>query len=188
VSSARLQTSSLQASHHNQRRKLVVVRLLAEGLVLLVRAVGWWGMWNVGGDTLSSQCGSLTAERSTIYVAGCPVLDPSRRARREGVFLRIHLLGASVNRDYLWGPTPPIGHEDRTVRHWVTPTPLSGGRSNARCRRGRRGTPRLMPRDPPDRIASPRGALGCGRARGVPPVRTLACGRLLEYRLVASAV
>jgi hypothetical protein len=54
-----------------------VVRLLAESsVVVLVIAFGWWGMWSVGSDTLSSQSDSLTTERATIYVGGCA--DPAR--------------------------------------------------------------------------------------------------------------
>ena len=66
---------------------ICVVRLLAQGsVVVLVIAFGWWGMWKVGSDTLSSQRDSLTAERSTIYVAGCPVPDPLKKSSARGGF------------------------------------------------------------------------------------------------------
>jgi hypothetical protein len=66
---------------HNQQRNHVVVRLLAEGSVMvLIMALGWWGMWNVGSYTLSSQSDSLTAEREPIYVGGCPVPDPVHKS------------------------------------------------------------------------------------------------------------
>ena|SRR5215216_697626 len=68
---------------------ICVVRLLAQGsVVVLVIAFGWWGMWKVGSDTLSSQRDSLTAERSPIYVVGVRCLIRLRRARREGVLAR----------------------------------------------------------------------------------------------------
>jgi hypothetical protein len=77
VSSIHLETSSLQAIHHKEQRNHVVVRLLAEGsVVVLVMALGWWGMVSLGSDTLSSQSDSLKAERDPIYVAGCPVPEP----------------------------------------------------------------------------------------------------------------
>jgi len=41
-------------------------------------------MWNLGSDTLASQSDSLTAERYTIYVAGCPVLDPLEKSSTRG--------------------------------------------------------------------------------------------------------
>ena len=85
VSSIHLETSSLQAIHHKAQRNHVVVRLLAEGsVVVLVMALGWWGMANLGSSTLASQSDSLTAERSTIYVAGCPVLDPLEKSSTRG--------------------------------------------------------------------------------------------------------
>jgi hypothetical protein len=87
VSSKQLETSSFQASHHNQKRNNVVVRLLAEGsVVVLVMALGWWGMWSLGSYTLASHSDSLTAERDPIYVAGCPVPDPlEKSSAQEGV-------------------------------------------------------------------------------------------------------
>jgi hypothetical protein len=85
VSSKQLGTSSFQPTHHKEHRNHVVLMLLTEGsVVVLVMALGWWGMWNVGSDTLSSQSDSLTAERSTIYVARCPVPDPLEKSSTRG--------------------------------------------------------------------------------------------------------
>jgi hypothetical protein len=42
-------------------------------VVVALIAIGWWGMWKVGSDSLASQRDSLMAERYPIYVAGCPV-------------------------------------------------------------------------------------------------------------------
>jgi hypothetical protein len=85
VSSTHLETSSFQASHHNHQRNHVVLRLLAEGsVVVLVLALGWWGMWNLGSYTLSSQSDSLTAERYPIYVGGCPVPAPLKKSSARG--------------------------------------------------------------------------------------------------------
>jgi hypothetical protein len=85
VSSTRLDNGSLQASHHNQQRNHVVLRLLAEGsVVVLVMALGWWGMWNLGSYTLASQSDSLTAQRDPIYVAGCPVPDALEKSPARG--------------------------------------------------------------------------------------------------------
>jgi hypothetical protein len=85
MSDIHLETNSLQATHHNQQRNHCVVRLLAQGtVVVLVIAIGGWGMWNIGSDTLSSQSDSLTAERYPIYVAGCPVPDPLEKSSARG--------------------------------------------------------------------------------------------------------
>jgi hypothetical protein len=86
TSEIHLEKSSLQATHHNQQRNHCVVRLLAQGTVVALIAIGGWGMWNVGSDTLSSQSASLTAERYPIYVAGCPVHDPLEMSSARGGF------------------------------------------------------------------------------------------------------
>jgi hypothetical protein len=53
---------------------------------VLLMALGWWVMWNVGSSTLASQSDSLTAQRDMIYVAGCPVPDPlEKHSARGGV-------------------------------------------------------------------------------------------------------
>jgi hypothetical protein len=55
-------------------------------VVVLVMALGWWGMWSLGSYTLASHSDSLTAERDPIYVAGCPVPDPlEKSSAQEGV-------------------------------------------------------------------------------------------------------
>jgi hypothetical protein len=85
MSAIPLNNASLQASHNNQQRLHIVARLLAQGLgVVLVIAVGWWGMWNVGSDSLASKSDSLTAGRDPIYVAGCPVPDPLHKSSSRG--------------------------------------------------------------------------------------------------------
>jgi hypothetical protein len=70
VSAAPLDNASLQeASHLNERRVNIVVKLLAESLVLvLLMAFGWWAMTTLGSH-------SLQAMRYPIYVAGCPLAD-----------------------------------------------------------------------------------------------------------------
>jgi hypothetical protein len=70
VSSTRLDNASLQrASYLKERRVKIVVRLLAESLVVVVlMASGWWGMMALGID-------SLQAMRYPLYVAGCPLAD-----------------------------------------------------------------------------------------------------------------
>jgi hypothetical protein len=88
VSYTLLDNSSLQAHHHNQQRLPIVVRLLAQGSVLvLVGAFGWLGMAHLASSTLASQNDSLTAERHPIYVAGCPVVEvlEGSSAQEEGV-------------------------------------------------------------------------------------------------------
>jgi hypothetical protein len=88
MSSTRLDNSSLQAPHHDQQPLRIVVKLLAQGsVVVLVVAFGWWGMWKVGSSTLASKSDSLTAERYPVYVAGYPVPDRPRSVQREGVVL-----------------------------------------------------------------------------------------------------
>jgi hypothetical protein len=85
VSSTQLDNSSFQATNHNEHRNHIALKLLAEGsVVVLVMALGWWGMWNVGSSTLSSQSDSLTAHQDPIYVAGCPVPDPLQKSSRLG--------------------------------------------------------------------------------------------------------
>ena len=61
--------SLLEASSIKERRPKIVVRLLAERLVVvLLMAFGWWGMTALGSD-------SLRATRHPLYVAGCPLAD-----------------------------------------------------------------------------------------------------------------
>ena len=86
VSSTRLDNASLQeASYLKERRVKIVVRLLAESLVVvLLMALGWWGMTRLGSD-------SLQPMSEPIYVAGCPRADTLQKGSggvgcsREGV-------------------------------------------------------------------------------------------------------
>jgi hypothetical protein len=57
-------------SYLKERRVKIVVRLLAQGLVVVVllMALGWWALTTLGGD-------SLQAMRYPLYVAGCPLAD-----------------------------------------------------------------------------------------------------------------
>ena len=76
VSSTPLDNASLQAINHNEHRNHIVLRLLAEGsVVVLVMALGWWGMATLGSYTLASQ-----TQLEPIYVAGCPVADPLQKS------------------------------------------------------------------------------------------------------------
>ena len=85
MSATQLENASFQVTNHKEHRKHVVVRLLAEGsVVVALIAIGWLGMWNVGSDTLSSQSDSLTAAREPIYVGGCPVPAPLQKSSTRG--------------------------------------------------------------------------------------------------------
>ena len=70
MSATPLDNASLQeASYLKERRVKIVVRLLAESLVVvLLMALGWWGMTSLGSD-------SLQPMSDPIYVAGCPQAD-----------------------------------------------------------------------------------------------------------------
>jgi hypothetical protein len=77
--------SSFQASHHKEHRNHIVVRLLAEGLVVVVvMGVGWWGMASLGSSTLAAESDYLAAQRDPIYVAGCPVPDLLEKSSARG--------------------------------------------------------------------------------------------------------
>jgi hypothetical protein len=54
--------------------------------MVLVMALGWWGMVTLGNSTLAAQSDSLTAQQDPIYVAGCPVPAPLEKssAQEEG--------------------------------------------------------------------------------------------------------
>ena len=85
MSATQLANASIQATNHKEHRKHIVVRLLAEGsVVVALIAIGWWGMWNVGSDSLASQSDYLTAQPETIYVAGCPVPAPLEKGSARG--------------------------------------------------------------------------------------------------------
>jgi hypothetical protein len=58
-----------------QRPRRIVLRLLAEGsVVVAMLASGWWGMSLVGAHALASE-----SDPAPIYVAGCPVGDTSEK-------------------------------------------------------------------------------------------------------------
>jgi hypothetical protein len=86
VSSTQLENASLQASRLKERPVNIVVRLLAEGLVVvLIMALGWWGMTTLGSD-------SLQLMRYPLYVAGCPLSDTlQKRSAAGAVQRRAHL-------------------------------------------------------------------------------------------------
>jgi hypothetical protein len=80
VSSTQLDNASLQeASYLKERRVKIVVRLLAESLVVVVlMALGWWGMTTLGSD-------SLQPMSDPICVAGCPQADTTLEKGSGGV-------------------------------------------------------------------------------------------------------
>jgi hypothetical protein len=83
MSSTPLENSRFQATNHKEHRNHIALKLLAEGsVVVLIMALGWWGMWNLGSYTLLSQ-----TQPDPIYVAGCPVSEPLQKSptRRGGV-------------------------------------------------------------------------------------------------------
>jgi hypothetical protein len=85
VSSTHLDNSSFQATNHKEHRNHIALKLLAEGsVVVLIMALGWWGIWNLGSHTLASQSDTLTAQQDPIYVAGCPVPDPLGKSSTRG--------------------------------------------------------------------------------------------------------
>jgi len=85
MSPTQLENSSFQATNNNEHRNHIALKLLAEGsVVVLLMALGWWGMWNLGSYTIVSQ-----TQPEPIYVAGCPVAEPLQKSRRgEGVLGR----------------------------------------------------------------------------------------------------
>src|SRR5215217_6018588 len=113
MSSTHLENASLQeASYLKERRVNIVVRLLAESLVVVVlMAFGWWGVTTLGSD-------SLQAMIEPIYVAGCPLADTTLEkgsvgggcskegvshpitTRQPGGGLVEHAHGAERHRDY----------------------------------------------------------------------------------------
>jgi hypothetical protein len=85
MSATRVHNATFQASRNKQQRLPIIFRLLAQGSVLMVvMAYGWWGMWNVGSDSLASDSNTLTAMEGPIYVAGCPVGDPLEEGSTRG--------------------------------------------------------------------------------------------------------
>jgi len=87
MSATPLDNASLQeATYLKERRVNIVVRLLAESLVVvLLMALGWWGMTTLGND-------SLQPMSEPIYVAGCPLSDTLEKGSAGGaVQRRAHL-------------------------------------------------------------------------------------------------
>jgi hypothetical protein len=80
VSATHLENASFQPTNHKEQRNHIVLRLLAEGSVVVVLiALGWWGMATLGSYTLLSQ-----TPLEPIYVAGCPVSDPLEKSSARG--------------------------------------------------------------------------------------------------------
>jgi hypothetical protein len=76
-------SASLRESpHQGQRPRRIVVRLVAEGsVVVALLASGWWGMSVLGAHALASE----SSAPAPIYVAGCPVGDtPQKGSAGEG--------------------------------------------------------------------------------------------------------
>jgi hypothetical protein len=123
VSSTPLQNASLkEASYLKERRVNIVVRLLAESLVVvLLMALGGWGMVTLGSDSLQQM-------RDPLYVAGCPLADTTLEkglavedCSKEGVYHPItsrqpggglvkHGHGSERQRDYRVPPRTSENH------------------------------------------------------------------------------
>ena len=85
MSATRVHNASFKASRNKQQRLPIVFRLLAQDSVLIVvMAYRWWGLWNVGSDSLGSDSNTLTAMGDPMYVAGCPVPDPLEEGSTRG--------------------------------------------------------------------------------------------------------
>jgi hypothetical protein len=97
VSSTPLENASLQeASYLKERRVNIVVRLLAESLVVvLVMALGWWGMMTLGSDSLQTMS-------DPIYVAGCPLADTTLEKGSAGTVQRRAYLTQSPHASREW--------------------------------------------------------------------------------------
>jgi hypothetical protein len=80
MSSTHLDNSSFHATNHNEHPNQIALKLLAQGsVVVLVMALRWWGMCNLGSYTLLSQ-----TQPDPIYVAGCPVSEPLQKSPTRG--------------------------------------------------------------------------------------------------------
>jgi hypothetical protein len=78
VSSTPLDNASLKASYLKERRLNIIMRLLAESLVVVLLMALGWGITTIGSDYLQ-------AMRYPIYVAGCPLADTlEKRSAGEG--------------------------------------------------------------------------------------------------------
>jgi hypothetical protein len=72
------EASLLEASYLKERRVKIVVMLLAESsVVVLLMALGWWGITTLGSE-------SLPATREPIYVAECPLSATLEKGSAEG--------------------------------------------------------------------------------------------------------
>jgi hypothetical protein len=90
--------SPFHASHLKEQRFHIVVRLLAEVLVVVVMALGWWGMMTLGSYTVVSESDPLRAVGDPIYVAGCPVADTLETSSAGGALARAVLRRAPLTR------------------------------------------------------------------------------------------
>ena len=105
MSSTPLENASLQeASYLKERRVNIVVRLLAESLVVvLLMALGWWGMTTLGSD-------SLQPMRDPIYVPGCPKADRLEKGSAVGGLFS----GGRIAPDHL----TPAGSQAKRACSW----------------------------------------------------------------------
>jgi len=74
VSDTRLDNGHYQASYHEEPRLHLILRLVAQGFVVVL-ASGWWGMRTLGSHTLASESDSPALVADPIYMGGCPVAD-----------------------------------------------------------------------------------------------------------------
>ena len=85
VSDTRLDNVYYQASYHEEPRLRVVLRLVAQGFVLVaVLASGWWGMRTLGSHALASESAPPAVMAGPVYVAGCPVGDTPETSSAQG--------------------------------------------------------------------------------------------------------
>jgi hypothetical protein len=85
VSDTRLNNGYYQASCHHEPGLHVVLRLLAQGFVLVVLlASGGWGVRTLGSHTLASEGDFPALRADTVYVGGCPVEDTLDKSSAQG--------------------------------------------------------------------------------------------------------
>jgi hypothetical protein len=80
MSATQLENSSFQPTNHKRHRKriVLVLGLLAQStVVLLLMALGWWGMTTLGSDSLQPMSNPL-------YVSGCPQADTLEKGSAGG--------------------------------------------------------------------------------------------------------
>jgi hypothetical protein len=69
------------SQHQGQRPRRIVLRLLAQGAVVVALLdSGWWGMSVLGAHALASE----SSAPLPIYVAACPVGDTPQKGSRSG--------------------------------------------------------------------------------------------------------